>query len=171
MIIRECTSEDAERFKQLLETIDAETDFMLYSRNERDMSIHEAEKMIHSFESASSTTIIISEADGELVGYLMAVGGKAKKNKHSAYLAMGVAQAFSGRGIGTRLMAHIEEWARENSISRLELTTMIHNEAALALYKKMGYEVEGVKRKSLKINDAFTDEYYFAKLLHDEQEN
>jgi RimJ/RimL family protein N-acetyltransferase len=41
----------------------------------------------------------------------------------------------------------------------------VYNEAALALYRKMGFEIEGKKRHSLLINNTYVDEYWMAKLL------
>jgi lipid II:glycine glycyltransferase (peptidoglycan interpeptide bridge formation enzyme) len=37
-------------------------------------------------------------------------------------------------------------WAIERGFHRLELTVNTHNERAIRLYKKMGFEVEGVKK-------------------------
>jgi RimJ/RimL family protein N-acetyltransferase len=42
---------------------------------------------------------------------------------------------------------------------------MTHNIAGIALYKKMGFEIEGTKRDSLLINGEYVDEYYMSKLL------
>jgi RimJ/RimL family protein N-acetyltransferase len=42
---------------------------------------------------------------------------------------------------------------------------MIHNEAAIALYKKIDFEIEGRKQHSLVINGSYVDEYCMAKLL------
>jgi RimJ/RimL family protein N-acetyltransferase len=56
-------------------------------------------------------------------------------------------------------------WARERGFHRLELTVMTHNERAIRLYKKMGFEVEGVKKHSLFVNGEYVDEYYMAKLI------
>jgi RimJ/RimL family protein N-acetyltransferase len=74
---------------------------------------------------------------------LAAYGGRCKRNRHSVYLITGILQAFTSQGIGTRLFVELEKWARENNIHRLELTVLVHNEAALALYRKMGFEIEG----------------------------
>jgi RimJ/RimL family protein N-acetyltransferase len=40
---------------------------------------------------------------------------------------------------------------------------MVHNEAAVSLYKKMGFEIEGIKKKSLNIEGKYLDEYYMGK--------
>ncbi|MFD0770009.1 hypothetical protein ACFQZ1_14560 [Bacillus sp. CGMCC 1.60114] len=45
------------------------------------------------------------------------------------------------------------------------MTVMVHNEAGIALYKKSGFEIEGIKRHSLMIRGEFVNEYYMAKLI------
>ncbi|WP_308419001.1 GNAT family N-acetyltransferase [Virgibacillus oceani] len=59
----------------------------------------------------------------------------------------------------------MDTWARQQGLSRLELTVVVDNEAGLALYKKAGFVIEGVKKHSLLINGDFLDEYYMGKLL------
>lgn len=168
MNIRQVEQTDQQLFALLLETIDAESEFMLFEKNERKVSQEQAEKMISTFQNSINSTLLIAEIAQKLVGYIMASGGKVTKNKHTAYLVLGVLQDYSGKGIGTKLMKATEEWAKQVGVTRLELTTMVHNEAALALYKKMGFEVEGLKRRSFVIDDKSVDEYYLAKLLNEE---
>ncbi|OAO80482.1 hypothetical protein A0O32_1432 [Anoxybacillus flavithermus] len=43
---------------------------------------------------------------------------------------------------------------------------MTQNQAGIALYKKMGFEIEGIKKHSLLVNGRFMDEYYMAKILY-----
>lgn len=75
---------------------------------------------------------------------------------------------FTGwiKGVGTKLFTKLEEWAKERAIHRLELTVMVHNIAGIALYKNMGFEIEGTKRHSLFIDGNYVDEYYMSKLLN-----
>lgn len=108
---------------------------------------------------------LLLKKNGQLIGYLAAYGGRYKRNRHSVYVITGILQAFTSRGIGTSLFEELERWAREKRIHRLELTVMIHNEAAIALYKKIGFEIEGRKQHSLVINGSYVDEYFIAKLL------
>ena len=59
----------------------------------------------------------------------------------------------------------MEKWAAENGVKRLELSVMTHNERGLALYKKMGFDIEGIKRASIFVNGAYVDEYLMGKIL------
>lgn len=50
---------------------------------------------------------------------------------------------YRNQGIGTALLADAFEWAREHDIRAVHLNVFPHNEAARALYRKMGFiEVE-----------------------------
>jgi len=62
---------------------------------------------------------------------------------------MGILQAYTGRGLGSQFFKALEEWAMKHNIHRFELTVMSHNERAISLYRKMGYQTEGVKQDSL----------------------
>jgi len=41
----------------------------------------------------------------------------------------------------------------------------VHNIRAIALYENCGFEREGLKRHSLRIDGTYVDEYYMSKLL------
>ena len=59
---------------------------------------------------------------------------------------------------------NLDEWAKENGIVRLELTVECHNKAARHLYEKSGFEIEGIRTKSMFVEGTFVDEYYMAKI-------
>jgi RimJ/RimL family protein N-acetyltransferase len=42
---------------------------------------------------------------------------------------------------------------------------MAHNERALALYRRLGFEVEGTRRDSVLVDGRYVDELTMAKLL------
>jgi len=47
---------------------------------------------------------------------------------------------------------------------------MTHNEAGIALYRRRGFEIEGIKKHSLLLGGRYVDEYYMARLLEKKQE-
>lgn len=48
-----------------------------------------------------------------------------------------------GRGVGSALLQACVEWAREHGAHKVTLSVFPHNEPAIALYRKFGFEVEG----------------------------
>lgn len=165
MIIREIQRNDAEAFLNLCHELDEETQFMLLEPDERMTTVNEQFAEIEDMISGDNKTILVAEHNSQLIGYIRADGGRYKRNRHSVYIVMGILHSFIGQGVGTMLLKELERWAIRNKNHRLELTVMVHNEAGLALYKKMGFEIEGTKKHSLFINGSYVDEYYMAKLL------
>jgi RimJ/RimL family protein N-acetyltransferase len=58
------------------------------------------------------------------------------------------------------------EWARRNDFIRIQLEVLKSNERAISLYRKLGFELEGVKRKAVRRDDgSFEDVFVMALLL------
>ena len=165
MNIRTICEDGAEQFLTLCKQLDLETQFMLLGPGERKNTLGEQRTQIEILLRQENQTIFVAEQDKHLIGYLAASGGTFKRNRHSAYLVIGILQAFTGQGIGTQLFQTLGKWTQQQQIHRLELTVMTHNTAAIALYKNQGFAIEGTKRHSLLIDGHFVDEYYMAKLL------
>ena len=51
-----------------------------------------------------------------------------------------------GEGIGSMLLAAAVDWARSAGSHKLALQVWPHNEAAIALYRKFGFQQEGLLR-------------------------
>ena len=165
IITRKIKEGDADEFLSLCRKVDAETPFMMFEPGERPTTIEEQRYEIREILLRDNQTIFVAENDGHLIGYLTACGGRYKRNRQTAYIITGILQGFTSQGIGTRLFEEMEQWAKEKEFHRLELNVMVHNEAALGLYRKIGFEIEGKKKHSLLINNTYADEYWMAKLL------
>ncbi|RNA66894.1 GNAT family N-acetyltransferase [Alteribacter keqinensis] len=165
MIIRIAKQDDAEKLIDLIRQVESEADFMLMEAGERNTTAEQQRKQIEHLERQTNSTILVAEDAGTLAGYLFAIGGSAKRTKHAAYLVIGILKAYRGQGVGTRLFQEVEKWARDNNVSRLELTAVTENKAGVALYKKSGFDVEGMKRQTLLINGEYYDEYVMGKVL------
>lgn len=165
MLIREIKHDDAERLVNLIKKVESKSQYMLFESGERNISPEQQLKRIEAMKKEGNSTIFVAEENGVLIGYLIAMGGNAQRNRHSVYLVIGILSEFRGLGVGTKLFKHLENWTKELSIHRLELSVVTRNEAGLRLYEKMGFDIEGTKRHSLFIDGEFVDEYYMARLL------
>ncbi|MFS0634794.1 GNAT family N-acetyltransferase [Mesobacillus foraminis] len=165
MKIREIKQGEAAALVELIKEVEKQSKYMLLEPGERTSGAQELESRIIEMKKVGNSTVFVAEEGKELIGYLMAIGGTAKRNKHCVYLVTGILDEYRGSGIGTELFKHLEEWRRGTEIERLELTVVTLNEAGIRLYKKMGFVIEGTKRKSLCINGEFVDEYYMSRIF------
>ncbi|RFU61965.1 GNAT family N-acetyltransferase [Bacillus sp. V59.32b] len=164
MNIRKAVPDDAENLLKLLNSVD-ESNFMLFGPGERKTSIQEQRERIKRLNDDEISEALVADNNGDLEGYLFIIGNMPQRIRHSIYLVAGVSERSRGKGIGTMLFEAMENWAKQHKIHRMELTVLAHNQAALSLYRKMGFEVEGTKRDSLYIDGKYVDEYYMSKLL------
>ncbi|MEH7386415.1 GNAT family N-acetyltransferase [Bacillus sp. JJ1521] len=165
MLVREITLGDAQEFVKLTQQVENTSEYMLWEAGERKPNPDQQRKMIERIGTDENSTILVAEVDNKIIGFLMAIGGNARRNKHSVYIVIGLLQDFRGKGVGTKLFQELEKWALIHQIHRLELTVITQNAAGLSLYKKIGFEIEGTKRHSLLINGVYVDEFYMSKLL------
>ena len=115
---------------------------------------------------AADDYMIVAEANGELVGNAgLHSMGRSARRRHVGYIGMAVRDDWHGRGVGTALMHALVDLA-DNWIGyrRLELTVYTDNAAALALYRKFGFETEGTLREYAYRGGRFVDAYTMARL-------
>ena len=163
MKIRRCEINDADNMLKMLLELDKETDYMLFEADERPNDINRVKAMINQSINGDNLLLIATEEDN-IIGLLSAQRGIIRKIKHTAYIVVGIREKFRGKGIGKKLFCELDLWAKENNISRLELTVMCPNSMAKQLYEKNGFEVEGTKRNSIFMNGKYIDEYYMSKI-------
>jgi ribosomal protein S18 acetylase RimI-like enzyme len=162
--IRTAVFEDAPAYLAMLKQLDNETDMMLYEPDERPDTVESIEKTILAA-TASGSLILVAEDKDVIVGFLTAERGFARRIHHSAYIVVGILASQRGQGLGKKLFTDLENWAKNNQITKLELTVSVRNEPGIRLYKSMGFAVEGIKKDSLKLNGKLVDEYYMGKIV------
>lgn len=163
VLIREIREEDAENHLALCYKLDEETKFMLYEPGERNTPLELHRDFVQSVMASANSTILLAEDGDQLVGYLLVDGGKMRRIKHAGYIVLGILSAYQGQGLGTRLFQALEKWRENTEITRLELTVITQNQAAVFLYQKMGFEIEGTKKKSLYLEGKYVDEFYMGR--------
>ena len=84
----------------------------------------------------------IAEADGGLVGEL-----SLHLRRGRGDIGMLVLDGWRSKGVGSALMRACIDHAREAGLHKLTLQVWPHNERAIALYEKFGFEREGYLRK------------------------
>ncbi|WP_339532469.1 GNAT family N-acetyltransferase [Pseudomonas mucidolens] len=102
---------------------------------------------------------------GEVVGNIGLEQYLRVRQSHIGGLGMAVSASWQGQGVGSKLLAAALEVADNwMNLRRVELTVYADNEAAHALYRKFGFEIEGRLRDYGVRDGAFVDALSMARL-------
>ncbi|WP_172954432.1 GNAT family N-acetyltransferase [Solibacillus sp. R5-41] len=164
MEIRKATNRDAEDIIFVMSNAE-ESGFMLFAPGERKVTPESLGKLIELINSQTKSGMFIATEGDRILGYMIVQNEKPQRIAHRAYIVIGVHSDSRGKGVGNALFTSVISWAKQVELHRLELTVIATNEVAVHLYKKMGFEIEGVKKDSLFIDGQYVDEYYMSRLL------
>jgi putative acetyltransferase len=114
---------------------------------------------------AATNYIFVAVVGDEIIGHAGLHGTKNVRRQHAWGVGIGVREDWQGRGVGTRLMETLIDLA-DNWLGalRLELTVYTSNEAAVALYRKFGFVIEGTHRAYALREGEYTDSHFMARL-------
>ncbi len=110
--------------------------------------------------------MLVAEYEGKVVGNLgLHVASKAVRRRHAGMIGVTVHDAYQRKGIGSALMKAALDLADHwMHFTRLELTVFTDNAAAIALYKKFGFQIEGTFHQYAFRNGIFADVYSMARI-------
>jgi RimJ/RimL family protein N-acetyltransferase len=111
--------------------------------------------------------LVVTDKDEQIVGVCTVVVERPEHpwlNKSCDFGIM-LLKAYTGQGLGKYLMKKMEDWARSQKMHRIGAQVRTKNIAAMALYLKCGFEVEGIARDAAYINGEWHNQYYIGKIL------
>ncbi|HEV8595332.1 MAG TPA: GNAT family N-acetyltransferase [Thermoplasmata archaeon] len=161
-VIRRAIEADAEALIRNINEVGAEQDWILTESLTWDL--RREREWIRGFDDASSI-LYVAEVDGRVVGQIDAHTSTYPKARHVASLGIAIVRAYRGLGIGRLLMERVLTWMRVRGIEKAVLEVFSTNERAIALYRKMGFEVEGARKRHYKIRGKYVDDVMMAKWL------
>lgn len=107
----------------------------------------------------------VALANGNVIGNITLYQNPNPRERHSADLGMMIHPAYWGQGIGSKLMETILDLADDwLNIKRLELEVNTDNPAAIGLYQKFGFKIEGTKRFHTYGDGRWADSHFMARI-------
>ncbi len=140
-----------------------ETPFLEYQPDEYPIAL--TRSVIERIQQCDHAALFVAVDAPRLIGYSTMSAGKTQRTQHSAYVVIAVLQAYWGQGVASRLLQTLEQWAREQTIIRLELNVMANNQRAIALYQRHGFFLEGIRHCAYRLDNQLIDGHRMAKLL------
>jgi RimJ/RimL family protein N-acetyltransferase len=104
--------------------------------------------------------------DSEIISIATINSSQKERTKHVGTLGIVIYKKYTGLGLGRLLMNDLIEWAKQNAVTKkISLVTNETNTVAIELYKKLGFEVEGLLKKDNFINGNYNNTIIMALLL------
>jgi RimJ/RimL family protein N-acetyltransferase len=165
ILIRQARPGDGPALEEAVEQINNETEFLGVPGEGHPWDGRFDEELAR-LEEHRSGVMLLALDDSAIVGYLSAFAGWYERSRGNVFIAVvGLQERYRGRGIGTRLFAAIEDWARRGGAWRLELRVSSLNGRGQALYRKCGFANEGTIRAGVLRGGVWTDDFWMGKLL------
>lgn len=140
---------------------------MLHTIDEIDFHVADSTDKIEDFSrNKRGLWLIAQNAQSKIIGEVDITIKNLQRVRHVGQVTIGVLPSYQGLGLGSLLMDEAIAWAEKSGLLRLELSVFASNKTAIALYKKCGFVVEGLRKGFLRQADgSFEDDLLMARIL------
>jgi RimJ/RimL family protein N-acetyltransferase len=142
---------------------------MVHTVDEIDIHADESYEHISDFlRNKKGLWLIAINQNGDIIGEVDITIKNLIRVRHNGNLTIGVLPQYQNLGLGTALIRLALKWAKAVGLFRVELSVFQSNTAAIRLYEKNGFLVEGVRKKFLRTlgpTEAFIDDILMAHYL------
>lgn len=161
-LVRSAIEIDANNLSEVRLQIDGETEYLDREKGEAYIDESGFKQIIEDDTEMISNLFLVAEVNGKIVGYSRCEGNKLKRTSHKVEFGVCVLKEYWGYGIGQNLLKESIYWADSNGIKKITLNVLETNDKAIMLYKKYGFELEGILKKDKVLSDG---NYYNTVLM------
>ena len=167
LLIREAEVEDAAALVSFLNRVSLETDFTSLDREGILLTDTEMELFLDKQAHSENQITLLALLNDEIAGIVNITADQRKRVRHIGDLFIVIGKKYWNNGLGSLLLEEVVEWAQASGIlRRLQLTVQTRNQAAVHLYQKYGFAIEGRQERSAYIEEGeFIDVYLMGRLI------
>lgn len=156
--IRNASKSDAKEMLIYIDRISKESDNLTFGEGEFGITLDQEENFIESISMKNNALFIVAEMEGKIIGNLSFAGGVRPRTAHTGEFGVSVLKEYWGLGVGTELITYLIQWCKQTGIVRkVNLKVRSDNYSAIHVYKKLGFNEEGVITRDLLIGSEFYD--------------
>lgn len=158
--IRPLSEEHFERLHCLFDEVCRERRFMAFTQaGPREETFAYYSRILEGRE-----THLVAVLDGQLIGWCDVLRQFAHVKQHVGTLGMAVSGRHRGEGVGRALIEAAISHASQRGLTRIELTVHSENTTAQALYRSVGFQLEGTQVRAWRIDNRYFDVLAMARL-------
>ncbi len=162
--IERAQPEDAEDLLKYLKTVGSETDNLTFGAEGMPISVEDEAAYISQIENSAGNIMLLAKDNGKIIADA-GLHRLPRRMGHRGDLGISVLKEYWNKGIGSRLLSEIIDFAKTNSIEIIDLQVRSDNAAAIHLYEKFGFKKIGTHPAFFKIgNDEVSFDFMCLRL-------
>ena len=167
LLIREADPTDATDLVAFLNRVSLETDFTSLDKDGILLTNSEMGIFLEKQATSDNQITLLALLDGEIAGLVNITADQRKRVRHIGDLFIVIGKKYWNNGLGSLLLEEVVDWAQASGIlRRLQLTVQTRNQAAVHLYQKNGFVIEGRQDRGAYIEEGkFIDVYLMGRLI------
>ena len=167
LLIREAEPKDAAELVAFLNRVSVETDFTSLDRDGILLTSEEMAIFLNKQASWDNQITLLAFLNDKIAGIVNITADQRKRVRHIGDLFIVIGKKYWNNGLGSLLLEEVVEWAQASGIlRRLQLTVQTRNQAAVHLYQKHGFVIEGRQERGAYIEEGdFIDVYLMGRLI------
>ena len=156
LIIRKLIPDDAKQLIAYTKQIGGESDNLTFGADGFPVTVENEKDILQSM-TDDPHSVMLGVWRGEELIADGSLNSLPRRMSHRAELGMTVKKAHWNQGIGSMLLEHLIQYAKEHGIELIYLEVRADNHAAIHLYKKFGFRQTGTLPAYLKIGNDYFD--------------
>ena len=167
LLIREAEPKDAAELVAFLNRVSLETDFTSLDGDGILLTSEEMEIFLNKQASSDNQITLLAFLNDKIAGIVNITADQRKRVRHIGDFFIVIGKKYWNNGLGSFLLEEVVEWAQASGIlRRLQLTVQTRNQAAVYLYQKHGFVIEGRQERGAYIEEGeFIDVYLMGRLI------
>ncbi|MEI4771366.1 GNAT family N-acetyltransferase [Psychrobacillus sp. FJAT-51614] len=151
--IRSAMVNDSKELSEIRLQIDGETENLDREKGEAYLDPLDFERIIKTDIESKRNLFLVAEVNDRIVAFSRCEGNHLKRFAHKVEFGVGVLKDYWGLKIGSNLLKESISWADSNGFKKITLNVLETNDKAINLYKKFGFNIEGILQNDKILSD------------------
>lgn len=165
VVIREAEPSNARELIVFVNRVAEESDYLTLRPGDFKLTEVEEAEFLSKCQAIKNHVYLVAVIESNIVGTVHFSAGQKIRIRHSGEFGMSVSKQYWGQGIGSLMLDTLIDWAKQtnidwakqtNIIRKINLRVRTDNRRAVQLYRKKGFQEEGILS-----NEMFVDGYYY----------
>ncbi len=158
VLLRSPRVADAQALLDYLVEVRRETDGIMQDPEDSMPSKEDEQRLIDKVNESDSSLILLAEIEDQIIAWADIIQPRFVRQQHMAVLGISIRNRWHGRGLGGLMSRELIDWARSHpGLDLLTLSVFADNNRAIGLYRKVGFQHDGLLPRRAKVNGKYRD--------------